>query len=761
MKENYIQYLINHPYRILSLAFLLTTVFIYGIKWLVFDDDFVSLLPENIKSREVWMDISDEFGESEVFIIGVGNKDESIYNATLLNKIYRLSEQLEQHSLVDEVISISTFDKITSDDGFMEVSDLMESDTPSAKQINEIKEYLNDNHTISSRINSENGNYTSIIIRPNKGVNNATLLKDIIPLSNSILNGYEIYYSGQSYITGIIPELISNDVKKLMIIGIIIMIIVLLLNLRSVYGVFLIMITIIFSMLSMLGFMGWMFHITGYKYFNFTMMNTSMPIVLLTIANSDGVHMLSRFFKEMRRKRNTKEAISSTLNSLSLPIFLTSFTTSIAFLTMFLSPIKHMSGYGVSMAFGISWAWILSVTLIPSLLLIKNWNLNIKSINSESILEKFVYRIKQTIQNSPKQVLSSGLIIVLISIVGLFYITVEVNTNNFFKPGHPIRDSAEFIDSKLMGSMNLLVKANGDIKSPQVLNQLDSLQSYLINIDKINASVSIVDIIKQMHQAVMDDNPNYNIIPNQKEKVNNLFTMYSMTGDPDDFSSLIDYEYKSALITSMMQSISTSETVELVANVEEWIDTNISEKIDLEISGLAVFFRDFVDLVIKSSIISILSSILIIFLIAWYYFKYHIMGLLAIIPLSSAVLINFGLMGLFGIELSHITALLTSVIIGVGVDFAIHYLSELKRNSNKLNDISLVNDKTIDDVGYPIILDVISNLGFSALFFSAVVPLNYMGGLMVFAMFSTSIATLTLMASIIEINKNKILKGLR
>tara|TARA_Y100000590_G_C15630646_1_gene981078 strand:- start:188 stop:1471 length:1284 start_codon:yes stop_codon:yes gene_type:complete len=426
---------------------------------------------------------------------------------------------------------------------------------------------------------------------------------------------------------------------------------------------------------------------------------------------------------------------------------------------MFISPIKHMSGYGVSMAFGISWAWILSVTLIPSLLLIKNWNPNFKSINSKSILEKLVYRIKQIIQKYPEKVLSSGLIIVFISIIGIFYISVEVNTNKFFKPGHPIRDSAEFVDSKLMGSMNLLVKANADIKSPDVLNQIDSLQSYLTSNEKINISISIVDIIKQMHQSVMDDNSNYNIIPDEREKVNNLFTMYSMTGDPDDFSSLIDYEYKSALITSTMQSISTTETVELVSNVEEWIKTNISENIYLEISGLAVFFRDFVDLVIKSSITSILSSILIIFFIAWYYFNSYIMGFLAIIPLSSAILINFGLMGLFGIELSHVTALLTSIIIGVGVDFAIHYLSELQRNNN-LNERSLVNDKTIDDVGYPILLDVMSNMGFSALLFSAVVPLNYMGGLMVFAMISTSIATLTLMASIIEINKNKILEGL-
>ena len=72
MKRNYIKYLIKHPYKILSLVILLTSIFIYGIKWLVFDDDFVSLLPENVKSRQVWMNIADEFGESEVIIIAVG-----------------------------------------------------------------------------------------------------------------------------------------------------------------------------------------------------------------------------------------------------------------------------------------------------------------------------------------------------------------------------------------------------------------------------------------------------------------------------------------------------------------------------------------------------------------------------------------------------------------------------------------------------------------------------------------------------------------
>ena len=91
----------------------------------------------------------------------------------------------------------------------------------------------------------------------------------------------------------------------------------------------------------------------------------------------------------------------------------------------------------------------------------------------------------------------------------------------------------------------------------------------------------------------------------------------------------------------------------------------------------------------------------VIFIISWYFFRAFIWGALAVIPLSCAVILNFGLMGLFGIKLSHITAILTAIIIGVGVDFAIHYISEFKRNLNKKIPLDRISKHNVDDVGYP------------------------------------------------------------
>ena len=151
----------------------------------------------------------------------------------------------------------------------------------------------------------------------------------------------------------------------------------------------------------------------------------------------------------------------------------------------------------------------------------------------------------------------------------------------------------------------------------------------------------------------------------------------------------------------------------------------------------------------------ILNEIIIIGIIASIFFKRILWGILAVVPLSSAVIINFGFMGYFGIELSHITALLSSVIIGVGVDFAIHYISQYRRLS-KSTDIKKLSRSVVDDVGYPIILDAASNMGFGALLFSAFVPIKYIGGLMVFAMISTSLGTLTVLAASAELLKNRL-----
>jgi hypothetical protein len=275
-------------------------------------------------------------------------------------------------------------------------------------------------------------------------------------------------------------------------------------------------------------------------------------------------------------------------------------------------------------------------------------------------------------------------------------------------------------------------------------------------------TISIADVIKQMHRTVMDDDPDYETVPVEQAKVNNLYTMYSMSGDPEDLSALVDYEYSKGLVTAILKNVSTQRSVLFVNDIEQFVDKNFTRYKDITATGQVVVLRDMVELVIKSSVISICVSIIVITFIAAIFFKHLGWGILAVIPLSAAVILNFGFMGILKIDLNHVTALLSSVIIGVGVDFAIHYISQYRRLARAKVAVETRSHRVIDEVGYPIILDALSNMAFGALLFSEFVPLQHMGGLMVFAMFSTSFGTLTILASLLELTgrRKKVMKKL-
>tara|TARA_Y100000590_G_scaffold470044_1_gene661573 strand:- start:2740 stop:5025 length:2286 start_codon:yes stop_codon:yes gene_type:complete len=748
---------IKHSKRTILIAFLITIIIGSGIQFILFDDNVMNMLPKDIDSRRIWDEIVEEFKYSDFLFVAFGEKNKDVLTSKNLSLLWDLSKEFETIPEVDEVLSLSNVNRMEMNDGFLDIKNLMPKRKMNLLEVQSLSKYLKSNPNIRSQMLSKNGDYINIIIRPKTSKDFPSLVNAVREVTSPYEKSNEFYFGGQPYIAGKVPELIKTDSKQLIIVGLMIMSLILLVNLRCFSAVGMILLLIIMSMLFMIGLLGWIYYFTGSSKFFFSFIHSSMPLVLLTIANSDGVHIMSRFFRENRNHHNTKKALSTTMNQLSLPIFLTSITTAGAFLTMITSPIPSMTGYGIAIGLGILWAWILSCTLLPALINLKKWNFKTTALSKPSFLEKIVHVLGRNILKRPKIILTCGGIIICIASFGIQFINVEVNLINLFKPGNIIRESTLFLDKEMAGSMNLMIKINEDIKNPQTLNQMVKIQNYLETIPTVNTTLSIADIVAEMHKTIMDNNPNYNTIPDNRKKINNLFTMYSMSGDPSDFESLVNYEYNTGIITAMMHSVSTTDVIQIANKIEKFLDKEISN-IDIEVSGLMMFLKDFVALVVQSSITSILVSIGLILCITWIFFRSWKFGILSIIPLTSAVILNFGLMGWFGIDLSHFTALLTSIIIGVGVDFAIHYISEFNHYLNNDTDINKISTKVVNDVGYPILLDVFSNMGFGALIFSSLIPLVQMGSLIIFAMISTSLGTLTILASIMEINKHK-LKG--
>ena len=747
---------LNHPYFSIILTIGLTLTVGSGISFLTIDDDMMAMLPKDLDSRISWDAVQDEFGSTEVVFIAFGKKGRSIINSESFAALWDVTAALQERSVIDEVTCITTMSRIDSDDGFMLISDLQPSRELNMLEIERIDHYLDQNPSIRKRVLSRDEEYFNIMVQPLADIPHDIMRNTVVAVGDSVLSDFEVHYGGTAYITGSVPALIRNDISVLLRVGLVIMAMVLMINLRNPFAVGLVFAVIVQSLIVMVGFMGWMVFLTGSESFHFAIINTSMPIILLTIANSDGVHFITKFFKEIRIRKDTVKALEVTMDSLLVPIFLTSITTIAAFLSLSLAPIEQMMGYGVCISAGIGYAFFLSSTFLPAAIRIKKWNMNSKAISKASMFENMISYFGRLVTSNPRSILAAGVTIAVVGIYGLLWLNVDVNIAGFFKPGTEFRDSIDFIDQEMTGTMDIRVRVEGSIKSPELLKEMTGLQQMLEDNSKVTTSFSIADMVKQMHRVVMDNDPEFEMIPDERDKINNLFTMYSMSGDPDDFSTMVDYDYSVGLVTSLSRVMTTDEIISTVDKIENYTQ-GLKSVEKASVTGMAVVLRDLVYLIVESSIISIVASVLVIGLIASVFFKRLLWGVMAIIPLSVAIIINFGFMGLAGISLSHVTALLASIIIGVGVDFAIHYISQYRRLADRVEKNNLTRD-VIDDVGYPIMLDSASNMAFGALLFSAFLPVQYIGGLMVFAMISTSVGTLTFLAAIAELLKDRLLE---
>ena len=725
----------------------------------VFDEDVMKLLPQNTEARITWENVRNEFGSTDMGFIAFGLPGKSVFDEKLLASLWDASRALEEIPEVDEVISISTADRMDSDEGFLEISSLQPSRNLTADEVQDIEQYLNRLSSLKKRMVGRHGDYANIMIKPQTEIENNILRDKMVEISERFLGDYEIHYGGTPYIFGTIPTLIMEDVLILMILGIGILLTVLAVNFRSANAVKLVWGVIIMSLVSMMGFMGWVVTLTGSERFLFTMVNSSMPIILLTIAAADGVHILTKFLRELRKHKDVEKATHVTMDKLLLPIFLTSMTTIVAFLSLIFAPIEQFTGYGITVSLGITWAWLLSSLFLPAMIVRHEWDLKSKAVTHLSPIERIVSVYGRLVIRYRKIILALGSGIVFVAAVGIFLVEVEVDFTKFFKPGTEIRDSIDFMNREMAGVMDIDIRIEGDLKSPDILNKVQAIQTFVDSHPSVHSTFSIVDVIRQMHRTVMDDDPEFETIPETRGKVNNLFTLYSMSGDPEDFSSLVDYDYRTGLLTALMGNITTDKIVEFVHNTEKEVQSIADNDIKTTITGLLVIMRELVDMVIRSAITSILVSIVMIFLISWIFFKKGLWALLSVTPLVSAVILNFGLMGLFGVELSHVTAILSAIIIGVGVDFALHYIAQYRNISKSGISSDELTREVIEDVGYPIILDATSNLGFGALLFSTFIPVQYIGGLLIFAMISTSVGTLTILAVIAEMLKSRLMKA--
>jgi predicted RND superfamily exporter protein len=429
-------------------------------------------------------------------------------------------------------------------------------------------------------------------------------------------------------------------------------------------------------------------------------------------------------------------------------------------LTHIMPPAKDL---GIFASFGILLAFLFSMTFAPAWLALLPIPKVLAEGKRKERLEMLLRGITRFITKypiTPKILVAVGVILAIISATGIRKIVVDTNPMNYYNDDYPLVISTNLLNAKLGGAMTVDVVFDGDIKSPDVLAKMQEIQGYMNSLPHIGKTMSMVDYLKQMNKAMHADDPAYYTIPESRDLVAQYLLLYSVSGDPEDFDRVVDYEYRKGHLIGRVNVAGTTEIAETVELIEKYIaqhfDTVQTPKVE-SITGFSVLFKELIPLVVRGQMRSLLLSLGIIFVLGALAFRSLIAGLFTIFPISIAMLIVFGLMGYSGIELNIATAMLSSILIGVGVDYTIHFLYHYREEVQhaRLNPHKAL-EVTLTTSGKGIIYNALSVVvGFCILMLSQFLPVYFFGWLLTFSIIACLVGALTLLPAAVLVFKPK------
>jgi hypothetical protein len=292
------------------------------------------------------------------------------------------------------------------------------------------------------------------------------------------------------------------------------------------------------------------------------------------------------------------------------------------------------------------------------------------------------------------------------------------------------------------------------------MNGIDDLTGYLKGLEGVGSVFSISDVVREMSKALYEpEEEEYDMIPTSGEAIAQMFELYNMSGDPDDFKQLMNFENtKAHLLVRLSQT--DNETVRNLKDEIKSYTENFPAKVT--IGGYAFIMNDFAQKIINGQVSSLVFALITVMILLAIIFRSVRGGLTGSIPLAASIIIQFGVMGYTGIPIDAATALLSSIMIGVGIDFTIQFLWRYK--------IELANDAshteaiitTFRTTGRSIVINALTVMaGFSATFISGFLSIRYFGYLTIVSIASCLIYAVIVMPafmlyfkpSFIEANK--------
>ncbi len=764
---------LKYPKLILLAIAMLTVYFALQLPQLRWETDARVYLPNGHPAILYDEKVDTIFGVKDAMVIAIVNEEEGVFNPDTLAHIASITEKIAalpgiKANRTLDVVSLSTATLFVGDEDSIGAMALMKTPATDDAAINDLKKIVYGNADLFvGNIVSQDGKAAMIRARLKEGADNRYMtywqVKAILDAEYGIANEWSGEWSGDGdwgegdwdnsawesgsqasqnsfdkvYISGrpvieVTSGLDAMTDMKVMIpmlaaaIGLALFVVF-----RTARGVVLPIAVVAISIIWTMGAMV-VLDIPLYT------ISTMLPVILVAVGIGDAVHLMSRYYDHVLQDPHgeAQGIVQNMMHELGPPLLVTSLTTSIGFLSFYFAEMPPFKIFGLFTVLGIMFSWLISITLIPaalSLLTPKVGNYlarqrSIRIRSEQSVLTARLVQAGQLFVRYRTAIALSIVVISVLSVAGASRLFVDSSWMSDFREDSDIIVSNEVLNSKFDGTLFLNVvfesEENDAIKSPELLKKIEAMQQYLEQLPYVGGSLSIIDYLKNANKNLNAGQEAYNVLPDSREIIGEYLYLLSISGQPEQLSEVIDYDYRRTLVSFSIQTDHTQDLKVIIDAADSFIDKEFKDfPGDVNLAGSANNSFVWAKLLIESQAIAIIFSKIGIFLIASLLFRSVVVGLFVVLPVTLTTLIMAGVAGALRIPIDVSTTLAAGVAIGVGVDYAVHYIFKYKAALSELSDSMLATAETFRRVGRTIVLNALIVItGFIVLLFSQFPP---------------------------------------
>jgi len=700
-----------------------------------------------------------------------------------LNKLAVAARDLKKLEMIDRIISPFTSKDIIGENDALETVSLIKKDVRgnrilprSTEDFQAFQKMLQRNPAFERSLYSRDpatGQISDLgfVIRFRPVGHYDAIAREILNISDSYKN-LKIIPQGQPLIYIWTNNYVQRDLFNLLSLAMLVSIIVCTMNFGSIRSTSLPLVCLGMASCWVLGLMG---HL-GFK---ITTIGMSIPPLMIVVGSSYSIHILNQYYTDfdMISRKGKIEGLYESMGHIGHTVFLAGLTTLVSFLTLANHQLSAMREWGIFSAAGVLFAIFISVSVIPASLALMPHRKGFLKLKKEKSSKKetadiIISWMTKAAVHHPKKVLAVVAVLLCLSLLEISKIKIETEFLQNFKETDPIRTSEKIIGEKFGGrwGFNILIDSGtpGGVKSSRFLNAVADFRTWLesdANKDlNVGRTDGFTDFIETMHMAMNNDAPAFFAIPESNADIRDYLEIFTddddnSDGRPDSFESYVDAKFQTCnVLTRIYQKedylVGTFELKRIFKKISDHLGKTLPPPYTFRITGHPAMVIKTAGYIADGQIQSLWQSWVVVGLAILILVRSFIAGFLALIPLSVAFIINFGIMGLFGIRLDVATSVIAAITIGIGDDNTIHFINTYiyQRKKNLNATIDQIITATLASSGKAIIFTSLALMaGFSIFMFSSFRPVILFGFLMAVAITATNVGALLVLPAIIKV----------